>query len=78
MYAEMPASGLTEFILFLCTSAVWGPSCFRAYLKEQQVAASCIHSPSSSAITVGEGQHPLDCSFGSPHSCLEASDRGWL
>ena len=78
MYAEMQASALTEFIRFLCTSAVWGSSCFLAHLKEWQVAASCVHSPSSSAITVGEGQHPLDCSFGSPHSRLEASDRRWL
>ena len=59
---------LTEFIPFICTSAIWGPSCSACFL----------HSPSSSAITVGCWQHLLDHSFGSPHSLLEARNHWWL
>ena len=36
MYGEMQASGLTEFIPFKCTSAVWGHPCSLVHL------ASCI------------------------------------
>ena len=54
-------------------------SCFLDHLKEWQICY--LHSPSSSAITMGGGrawQHPLDPSFGSPHSHLKARDRWWL
>ena len=37
-----------------------------------------LHSPSSSAITVGGWQHPCDHSFGSPHSHVEARNCWWL
>ena len=47
----MQASGLTEFIPFICTSATWGQSCFLDHLKEWHICY--LHSPSSSAITMG-------------------------
>ena len=39
MYGKMQTSGLTEFIPFVCTSAVWGQSCF---IRSWQIATSCI------------------------------------
>ena len=36
MYGKMQDSGFTEFIPFICTSAIWGQSCFLVDL------ASCI------------------------------------
>ena len=36
MYEKMQASGLTEFIPFICISAIWGQPCFLVHL------ASCI------------------------------------
>ena len=36
MFRKLQASGLTEFIPFLCTSAIWSQSCFLVHL------ASCI------------------------------------
>ena len=38
----MQASGVTEFIPFICTSATSGQSCFLVHLKEWQMAISCI------------------------------------
>ena len=38
----MQASGLTEFIPSICTSAIWGRPCFLVLLKDWQIAASCI------------------------------------
>ena len=38
----MQASGLTEFIPCLRTSALWGRPCFLVLLKDWQIAASCI------------------------------------
>ena len=32
MYGKMQASGLTVFTYFLCTSAIWGQSCFLVHL----------------------------------------------
>ena len=32
MFGKMQASGLTEFILFIITSAIWGQSCFLVHL----------------------------------------------
>ena len=87
MYEKTQASGLTEFIPSVCTSAVWGPqlygdlSCMGAsavwgpqlygdlsymgasavwgpqlYADGPSPCSSCfLHSPSSSAITVGGG-----------------------
>ena len=86
MYGKMQASGLTEFIPFTCTSALWGQ--ILVHLKEEgqmwQMAASCIPhpssppSPSSSAITVEDGSIWITGTvfhFGSPHSHLEAGNR---
>ena len=42
MYGKMQASGLTEFISFICTSGIWGQILFLVHLKEWLVAASCI------------------------------------
>ena len=42
MYGKMQASGLTEFIPSICTSAIWGRPCFLVLLKDWQIAASCI------------------------------------
>ena len=49
----MPASGLSEFIPFICTS-LSGAQPVSVHLKEWQMTASCI-SLSSSATTVGNG-----------------------
>ena len=49
----MHASGLTEFIPSICTSAIWGQSCFLDHLKEWRICY--LHSPSSSAITMRGG-----------------------
>ena len=38
----MQASGVTEFIPFICTSAIFGQPCFLVHLKEWQMAISCI------------------------------------
>jgi len=38
----MQASGVTEFIPFICTSAISGQPCFLVHLKEWQMAISCI------------------------------------
>ena len=39
---KMQASGLTEFIPFICSSVIWGQSCFLVHLQEWQMAASCL------------------------------------
>ena len=44
MYGKIQASGLTEFIAFICTSAIWAKSCFLVHLKQWQLwqmAAPC-------------------------------------
>ena len=64
MCGKMQSSGLTEFIPFICTSALWGQSCFLLHL------ISCI-APQQSLFRV-------DPSFGSPHSHLEARSHWWL
>ena len=45
MYGKIQASGLTEFIAFICTSAMWAKSCFLVHLKQWQLwqmAAPCV------------------------------------
>ena len=49
MNGRMQSSGLSKFTPFIGVSAIWGQSCFLVHV------ASCIHSPSSSAITMGGG-----------------------
>ena len=66
----MQASGLAEFTPFICTAAFWGHpvSLFTLLLAFLQLLSN--H---------GWGrQHPVDCSFGNPHSHLEARNRWWL
>ena len=72
----MQASGLTEFIPFICTSHIWGQARFLLHLKECQMAAPCILPALQQSLWVW--QHPLDHSFGSPHSPLEARGRRCL
>ena len=50
----MQASGLTEFISFICTSAIWGQILFLVYLREWQMAAACI-SPAPQQSPCGAG-----------------------
>ena len=57
---KMQASGLTEFIPFICVSAIWGQPCFLAHL------ASCI--PPAPQQSTFRWQHLLDHSLGSSHS----------
>ena len=73
----MQASGLTEFIPFICTSAIWGQSCFLVHLKVWQMAAACI-DPAPQQSPCRGWQHPLDHSFGDLHSHLKARNRWWL
>ena len=40
MYGKMKAPGLTEFTPFLCTSAIWGQSCFLVHLASCKAAYS--------------------------------------
>ena len=54
----MQASGFTEFIPFIRTSAIWGQSCFFVHLKMWQMAASCI--PQLVINHHGGWQHLLD------------------
>ena len=70
IYEKMQASGLTEFIPFICVSAIWGQPCFLAHL------ASCI--PPAPQQSTFRWQHLLDHSLGSSHSHLEARNRWWL
>ena len=58
MYGKMQASGLTGFIPFICSSAIWGQPCFPVHLKKQQMAASCI--PQLLSRHHGGWQYPLD------------------
>ena len=58
MYGKMQASGLTGFIPFICSSAIWGQPCFPVHLKKQQMAASCI--PQLLSCHHGGWQYPLD------------------
>ena len=71
MYGKIQASGLTEFILFICTSATWwgaNPiSLFALFLAFPPLLSS----------HCGDWQHALDCSFGCPHSLLEALIHFW-
>ena len=54
MYGKMQASELTEFILFICSSALWCQILFPH--STLGVAVGCfLHSLSSSAISVGAG-----------------------
>ena len=79
MYGKIQASGLTEFIAVICTSAMWAKSCFLVHLKQWQLwqmAAPCVPpAPQQSPwrVTASAG-----LSFGSPHSHLEARNRWWL
>ena len=57
MYGKMQASGLTEFISFICTSAIWGQILLLVHLKEWLMAASFI-SPSPQQSPWG-GWRPL-------------------
>ena len=51
----MQASWLTEFIPFICTSALWNQFLFPC--SPYGVADGCfLHSPSSSAIILGNGE----------------------
>ena len=52
----MQASGLTDFTAFICTSAIWGQSCFLVHF------ASCIPQLLSNHPT--GWQHPLGQSLG--------------
>ena len=70
MFGKMQASGLTELIPFISTSAFWGPSCFLVHM------VSCI--PQLLSNHRRSWQHPLDRSLGSPHSHLEARNHWWL
>ena len=65
IYEKMQASGLTEFIPFVCTSAIWGPSIslFTLLLAFPQLLSN---------LRGGRWQHPLDCSLGGSYSHLEA------
>ena len=68
MYEKMQASGLTEFIPFICISAIWGQSCFLVHI------AACIPpapqpSPSGGGGVVAASAGSFR-SFGSPQSHL--------
>ena len=45
MYGKMQASGLTECNSFICSSAIWGQSCFFVHLKEWVADGCFLHSP---------------------------------
>ena len=61
MYEKMQASGLTEFIPFICISAIWGQILF--------LFSPCLlHSPTPSTITLGAGS--ICCIPGIPHSLV--------
>ena len=61
MYGKMQASGLTEFIPFICISPIWGQSHFFVH------PASCIATaPQRSPQVVAASAEWI--SFGSPHS----------
>ena len=74
MNGRMQSCGLSGFTTFIGVSAIWGQSCFLVHV------ASCIQSPSSSAVTmVGGvlqfGEPPLPVQFSSvAQSCLTLWD----
>ena len=57
----------TEFILFICTSAIWGQSCFLAHL------ASCI--PLASQQSLWGGGSTAGLQLGSSHSYMKARNQ---
>ena len=72
----MQASGLTEFIHFTCTSALWGQSSFLVHPK---VAGRWLlfASPQLLSNQCWGWQHSLGHSFGSPHSHMETINHAW-
>ena len=74
----MQASGLREFIPFICTSAIWSQSCFSVHLKEWpnwQMAASCIpptpqQSPWGVAASTGSQFWEPSFTFGDQKSMM--------
>ena len=78
MFGKMQASGLTEIIPFMCTSALWGQTCFLAPLQGWQMTASCIPQLLSIHSGVVAVIHLLDHSFGSPPSHLEPRNHWWM
>ena len=79
MYGKMQASGLTEFILFIWSSSIWGHWIHSFHMASAIWCqfcclvhlASCIPSTPQHSPMRG-WQHPMNCSLGSPHSHLEA------
>ena len=50
----MQAPGLTEFISFICTTAIWGQSCFLGHLTLHSLSSFVITTEGGSKITVWE------------------------
>ena len=67
----MQASGLTECIPFIRTSAIWGQSCFFIHLKEWQMAASRIPpAPQQSPASTGSQLEEPSFTFGGQKSLM--------
>ena len=69
MYGKMQASGLTECNSFICSSAIWGQSCFFVHLKEWVADGCFLHSPAPQ-------QSPWEVAA-SPGSVLGALTHNW-
>ena len=84
MYGKMQASGLTESIPFLRTSALRGQILFPCLPQGvADVVDGCFCHPPHPHLQLlsshrGGGQHLLDHTFGSPHSHLEGRNQQWL
>ena len=61
MYRKMQASWPTEFIPFICISALWNQSSFLVYHSGWQMTASCF--PPAPHNLPGEWRHLLGCRF---------------